>query len=67
MQFREWAVAPAKKDGEADRCTPIDQLTAFDASIRRGCADAEAGRTKPAEKVFRRLASKYRSMAGPEK
>lgn len=35
------------------------KLAALDASIRRGIADADAGRTKPAEAVFRRLAKKY--------
>ena len=34
------------------------RLAALDASIARGMADAEAGRTKPAEKVFERLAKK---------
>ena len=41
------------------------RLAALDASIRRGLADAEAGRTKPAEEVFDRLESKYRSMVRP--
>lgn len=41
------------------------RLAALDASIMRGLADAEAGRTKPAEDVFDRLESKYRSMARP--
>lgn len=35
------------------------RLAALDASIMRGVADAEAGRTKPADEVFRRLAKKY--------
>lgn len=35
------------------------RLVALDASIMRGVADAEAGRTKPAGEVFRRLAKKY--------
>lgn len=35
------------------------RLQALDASIARGLADADAGRTKPAEEVFRRLAEKY--------
>jgi antitoxin ParD1/3/4 len=39
------------------------RLAALDASIMRGLADVEAGRTKPAEDVFDRLESKYRSMA----
>jgi antitoxin ParD1/3/4 len=39
------------------------KLAALDAAIARGLADAEAGRTKPAEEVFARLERKYRSMA----
>jgi antitoxin ParD1/3/4 len=39
-------------------------LAALDASIARGLADADAGRTRPAEEVFDRLAAKYRCMAG---
>jgi antitoxin ParD1/3/4 len=35
------------------------RLTALDASIARGLADADAGRTTPAEEVFDRLARKY--------
>jgi antitoxin ParD1/3/4 len=38
------------------------RLTALDASIRRGLADADAGRTKPADAVFDRLEVKYRAM-----
>lgn len=38
------------------------RLAALDASIARGLADAETGRTKPAEEVFDRLESKYRAM-----
>jgi antitoxin ParD1/3/4 len=38
-------------------------LTALDASIKRGLADADAGRTKPAGDVFDRLEAKYRAMA----
>ncbi len=38
-------------------------LAAMDASIARGLADAEAGRTLPAEAVFDRLAAKYASLA----
>jgi antitoxin ParD1/3/4 len=38
------------------------RLAALDASIARGLADVEAGRTKPAEEVFDRLAAKYRAM-----
>ncbi|HEV2748308.1 MAG TPA: type II toxin-antitoxin system ParD family antitoxin [Allosphingosinicella sp.] len=39
------------------------RLAALDASIARGLADAEAGRTKPAEEVFDRLEGKYRRLA----
>jgi antitoxin ParD1/3/4 len=39
------------------------KLAALDVSIARGLADAEAGRTKPAEEIFARLERKYRSMA----
>lgn len=35
------------------------RLAALDASVARGLVDAEAGRTKPAEAVFERLAKKY--------
>lgn len=35
------------------------RLAALDASIARGLADADEGRTKPAEEVFQRLAKKY--------
>lgn len=38
------------------------RLSALEASISRGLADADAGRTKPAEKVFDRLEAKYRAM-----
>jgi antitoxin ParD1/3/4 len=41
------------------------RLAALDASIGRGLADAEAGRTKPAEEVFDRLESKYQGMVRP--
>jgi antitoxin ParD1/3/4 len=41
------------------------RLAALDASIHRGLADSEAGRTKPAEAVFDRLESKYRGMVRP--
>ncbi|AER56639.1 addiction module antidote protein [Pseudoxanthomonas spadix BD-a59] len=40
------------------------RLAALDASIARGMADADAGRTKPAEAVFDRLEAKYRAQAG---
>lgn len=39
------------------------KLAALDASIARGIADADAGRTEPAEDVFDRLEAKYRAMA----
>ena len=39
------------------------KLVALDASIARGIADADAGRTKPACEVFDRLETKYRAMA----
>ena len=43
------------------------RLAALDASIARGLADAEAGRSKPAEEVFDRLAAKYAEMAKKQK
>ncbi|HEU5019160.1 MAG TPA: type II toxin-antitoxin system ParD family antitoxin [Pseudolabrys sp.] len=43
------------------------RLAALDASIARGIADADAGRTTAAEEVFDRLEAKYRAMgAGDE-
>ena len=39
------------------------RLAALDASIMRGIADADAGRTKPASDVFNRLDAKYSTMA----
>jgi predicted transcriptional regulator len=57
-------MAPAQKDRTADRSSPIEQLAALDAPVRRGVADAEAGRIKSAEEVFDRLESKYRDLAG---
>jgi antitoxin ParD1/3/4 len=42
------------------------RLTALDASIARGLADVEAGRTRPAAEVFDRLEAKYRAMAKPQ-
>ncbi|MEQ1440164.1 type II toxin-antitoxin system ParD family antitoxin [Fontimonas sp. SYSU GA230001] len=39
------------------------RLAALDASIARGLADAKAGRTPPAAKVFDRLEAKYAAMA----
>lgn len=38
------------------------RLAALDASIGRGLADAETGRTAPAADVFDRLEAKYRAM-----
>lgn len=35
------------------------RLAVLDASIARGLTDADAGRTKPAEEVFKRLAIKH--------
>lgn len=42
------------------------KLAALDASIMRGLADADAGRTKPANEVFDRLEAKYRAMAAQD-
>jgi antitoxin ParD1/3/4 len=39
------------------------RLAALDASVMRGIADADAGRTKPASDVFVRLEAKYSAMA----
>lgn len=39
------------------------RLAALDASIMRGIADADAGRTKLATTVFDRLETKYNAMA----
>lgn len=38
------------------------RLAALDASIARGVADVEGGRTKPVEEVFDRLEAKYTAM-----
>lgn len=38
------------------------RMAALDAAIARGVADADAGRTKPADEVFDRLEAKYRAM-----
>lgn len=38
------------------------RLAALDASIARGIADADGGRTQPAGEVFDRLEAKYRAM-----
>jgi antitoxin ParD1/3/4 len=40
------------------------RLAALDASIARGLADAEAGRTVDAADTFDRLEGKYRAQAG---
>ncbi|WP_336966773.1 type II toxin-antitoxin system ParD family antitoxin [Sphingobium aquiterrae] len=39
------------------------RLAALDASIARGIADADAGRTTPAANVFDRLEDKYRALS----
>jgi antitoxin ParD1/3/4 len=39
------------------------RLAALDASIMRGIADGDAGRTKPASDVFDRLQAKYGAIA----
>ena len=39
------------------------RLAALDAALKRGLADAEAGRGAPVEAVGKRLARKYRAMA----
>jgi antitoxin ParD1/3/4 len=41
------------------------RLASLDASIRRGLADAGAGRTKPVEEIGDRLEVKYRAMSRP--
>ena len=38
------------------------KLAALDAAISHGLADADAGRVKPAAKVFGRLEAKYTAM-----
>lgn len=38
------------------------RLAALDAALARGLADADAGRTFPAEEVFDELKAKYRAM-----
>lgn len=42
------------------------RLASLDASIMRGLADVEAGRTTAAEAVFDRLEGKYRRMSEKE-
>ena len=39
------------------------RLSALDASIARGIADADAGRAKPAKAVFDRLEAKFKAKA----
>ncbi|UCI09370.1 type II toxin-antitoxin system ParD family antitoxin [Mesorhizobium sp. B1-1-8] len=39
------------------------RLASLDAALARGIADADAGRTEPAEDVFARLEAKYKAMA----
>ncbi len=39
------------------------RLASLDAAISRSLADAEAGRTKPADEVFDRLEAKYAKLA----
>ena len=41
------------------------RLAVLDQALARGMADAEAGRTKPAEEVFARLEAKYQTMGRP--
>jgi predicted transcriptional regulator len=61
-------VAVARTNGEGEPpARPATRLAVFDASIRRGLADAGEGRTNPAEDVFDRLERKYLGMVGPEK
>ena len=44
-----------------------DNFASLDASIARGLADAEAGRTKSAEEIFDRLEAKYRELGSVTK
>ncbi len=39
------------------------RLAALDAALRKGISEADSGRVKPAEDVFRRLVAKYKAMA----
>jgi antitoxin ParD1/3/4 len=39
------------------------RLAALDAALARGLADADAGRTRPADEVFDRLEARYRGAA----
>jgi len=43
------------------------RLAALDASMARGLADADAGRTAPVDDAFDRLEAKYRSMDAAKK
>ena len=43
------------------------RLETLDQAIQRGLADADAGRTKPAEEVFARLQAKYERMCDVER
>ncbi|MFN3847427.1 MAG: type II toxin-antitoxin system ParD family antitoxin [Paracoccaceae bacterium] len=38
------------------------RLAVLDQALAKGLTDAEAGRTKPADKVFARLDAKYKAM-----
>ncbi|MDP3551250.1 MAG: type II toxin-antitoxin system ParD family antitoxin [Novosphingobium sp.] len=42
------------------------RLAALDASIARGLADADAGRTVPVDATFDRLEAKYRAMSAAD-
>jgi hypothetical protein len=61
------AVVTSPRESRSAPDLPASPLEALDASISRGLADAEAGRTTPAERVFDRLERRYRDQAGPEK
>lgn len=39
------------------------RLTALDATLSKGIADANAGRVKPGDEVLNRLEAKYKAMA----
>ena len=41
------------------------RLALLDQALAKGIAEAEAGRTKPAEEVFARLEAKYQTMGRP--
>ncbi|MBN9548397.1 MAG: type II toxin-antitoxin system ParD family antitoxin [Alphaproteobacteria bacterium] len=43
------------------------RLAALDAALAQGIADADAGRTEPAEEVFDRLEARYKAMAEKNK